>query len=800
MERENGSDLKPYGGEIAIAISGSAQASETGLLGGSYRDSATSESGAHSLSNATVQDKASNGNSTNTQNLRRRLSSRTSESDSTLSELQLRNISMTRSKFSQTKSRVLEVEESNPTGSTLFGQGNELKATIWTDKNSLSKKIKSMRAGNLPVADANGDEDDDESDDTDDDEVEEEQEGDQKNARSQRFKKIGKKLKAMDVIVEWILFICAMAMLVAGLYAPSLKTCIVWGLEIWKWSLLVAVIFCGRLVTKWAKDAIVFVIETKFLFNERVVYFLHGVKQSVRVVIWLGLVLLAWVLLIDRSVKRSKTTTKILNYITKALVSSLIGAVMWMVKTLLVKLIAASFHVKTFFEKIREAISDEYVLWMLSVPTSLKVEENGGNSRPSSKFCCFRPTKLWRNKENKEQIEVEDHKKVVQEKTNHVQKKEEITLKKLGRMKPGKMPASTMGHLIDRIKSSKLSIVSSAVDGSLDDGGEQKDITSRPEAEEAASIIFENVRRRGREYIKKRDLLPFMNKENGSCLLEWFQKVAGQENKISKEPLTDWAVNIFKQREYLSHSLKDAKTAIEELNRILSGIVLVLIVVVWLLLMGFATTKVLLFFSSQILVVVFIFGNTCRTVFEAMIFVFIMHPFDVGDRCVIDGVQMIVEEMDILKTAFLRYDNEMIYYPNAVLATKAIGNFNRSPEKMGDTVNFDVDVSTPSERIEALKAKIKEYIEGNPHHWHRDHSVQIKEIEQMNTMKMALFVNHSTNFQDFLQKMNRRTELMLALKKIFEDVDIKYHLLPQELHISYIGSAVTTSASVIQTR
>ncbi|CDP03109.1 unnamed protein product [Coffea canephora] len=588
----------------------------------------------------------------------------------------------------------------------------------------------------------------------------------------------------MDVIVEWILFICAMAMMVAGLYAPNLKTSILWGLELWKWCLLVAVIFCGRLVTKWAKDAIVFVIETKFLFNERVVYFLHGVKQSVRVVIWLGLVLLAWVLLIDRGVNRSKETTKILNYISKALVSSLIGAVMWMVKTLLVKLIAASFHVKTFFEKIREAISDECVLLMLSVPPMPKVEENGDNSRPS---------------ENKQEIEVEDHKKVVQEKTNHVQKKEEMTLKKLGRMKAGKMPASTMKNLIDRIRSSKLSIVSSALDGSLDDLGEQKDITSRYEAEQAASLIFNNVRRHGREYIKERDLFHFMNEENGTCLLAWFEKVA-EQGKISKESLTDWAVNVYKQREYLSHSLKDAKTAIEELNRILSGVVLVLIVVVWLLLMGFATTKVLVFLSSQILLVVFIFGNTCRTVFEAMIFVFVMHPFDVGDRCVIDGVQMIVEEMDILKTAFYRYDNEMIYYPNAVLATKSIGNFNRSPDKMGDTVNFDVDVSTSFESIEALKAKIKEYIDGNPHHWHPDHSVQIKEIEQMNKMKMALFVNHKMNFQDFLQKMNRRTELMLALKKIFEDVGIKYHLLPQELHISYIGSAVATSASVMQTR
>lgn len=34
------------------------------------------------------------------------------------------------------------------------------------------------------------------------------------------------------------------------------------------------------------------------------------------------------------------------------------------------------------------------------------------------------------------------------------------------------------------------------------------------------------------------------------------------------------------------------------------------------------------------------FGNTCKTAFEAIIFVFVVHPFDVGDRCLIDGVQV----------------------------------------------------------------------------------------------------------------------------------------------------------------
>ena len=56
--------------------------------------------------------------------------------------------------------------------------------------------------------------------------------------------------------------------------------------------------------------------------------------------------------------------------------------------------------------------------------------------------------------------------------------------------------------------------------------------------------------------------------------------------------------------------------------------------------MEFLTPRILVFISAQLLLAVFMFGNSAKTVLEAIIFVFVMHPFDVGDRCVIDGVQV----------------------------------------------------------------------------------------------------------------------------------------------------------------
>lgn len=66
---------------------------------------------------------------------------------------------------------------------------------------------------------------------------------------------------------------------------------------------------------------------------------------------------------------------------------------------------------------------------------------------------------------------------------------------------------------------------------------------------------------------------------------------------------------------------------------------------------------------------------------------------------------MVVEEMNILTTVFLRYDNQKIMYPNSTLSTKSIGNYYRSPD-MGDGVEFCIHISTPAEKIALMKQKI----------------------------------------------------------------------------------------------
>ncbi|XP_051131453.1 mechanosensitive ion channel protein 10-like [Andrographis paniculata] len=575
--------------------------------------------------------------------------------------------------------------------------------------------------------------------------------------------KKGRKTKAVEVI-EWSAFVTITTVLIASLTVNKLKTGFqIWGLEIhlWRWSLMVMVIFCGRLFTEWLTNALVFLIEKNFLLKKKVLYFVFGLKKSVRIVFWLALILVAWLVLIN--VEVDEKASRVRYYITRGIVSTLVGAVLWLLKTLLIKLIASSFHVRTYFDRIQESIFHQYILQALSGPPLLTNSSEGVSSRRSSGKLSFRRPNAGKKAKDGEVIDVD----------------------KLYKMKREKVSAWTMKGLIGVIRDSALRTVYDTIDESVDDESEEQPmaaINSEVEAREAAYRIFKNVAKEGHKYIEEDDLLRFLPKEEVENAIPLFEGAA-ESKRIKRSAFRNWVVKAYNERKYLAHSLTDAKTAIEELNRLASALILVVIIIVWFLLMEIATTQVLVFIASQILLVVFMFGNTAKTVFEAIIFVFIVHPFDVGDRCVVEGAQMIVDEMNILTTIFLKPDNEKVYYPNAVLATKAISNFNRSPEMMGDSVEFAVDFSTSVESIAALKSKIKVYLESKPQQWNPNHMVQMKEIVDADKMIMELYVTHTLNFQNAGERGNRRSDLVLELKRILEELRIRYHLLPQEVEV-----------------
>ncbi len=43
-------------------------------------------------------------------------------------------------------------------------------------------------------------------------------------------------------------------------------------------------------------------------------------------------------------------------------------------------------------------------------------------------------------------------------------------------------------------------------------------------------------------------------------------------------------------------------------------------------------------FSSIVLAFAFVFGNSVKTLYESIIYLFVVHPFDVGDKIIVEAV------------------------------------------------------------------------------------------------------------------------------------------------------------------
>lgn len=89
----------------------------------------------------------------------------------------------------------------------------------------------------------------------------------------------------------------------------------------------------------------------------------------------------------------------------------------------------------------------------------------------------------------------------------------------------------------------------------------------------------------------------------------------------------------------------------------------------------------------------------------SIIFLFIKHPYDVGDRIQLGKDTYTVKEIRLLSTILLNGDNALVQAPNVVLNSEFIINFRRSPE-MSEPFTFDVAYDTTFEQIEALRGRM----------------------------------------------------------------------------------------------
>ncbi|CAM0884092.1 unnamed protein product [Alopecurus aequalis] len=541
----------------------------------------------------------------------------------------------------------------------------------------------------------------------------------------------GKQLDAL-AILQWVSLVLITAALACSASIGMLARKKVWDVHLWKWELLLLALLCGRLASGWVIQMAVLGLGRNILLRKRVLYFVYGVRGAAQNTLWLGLLLAStWYLLL----RRQEVHTAAVSYVMKVLFCLLAATLMRLVKTLLLKVLASSFHVSTYFDRIQGALFDQYVTDALSGPPLVDqgyVFERGG-----------------------------------------------ISIRKLNRLNRRNVSAWNMKKLMKIIRFGTLTTVDQRIQQVT--GESATHIRSEYDSHMAAKKIFHNVATHQSKYIYLADLMRFMGQEEAIKAMNLFEG-AQEYSRVSKRSLKNWVVNAFRERKALALTLNDTKVAVYKLNQMTNVAGGILVFVLWLLILGIATTNFLVFLSSPLLVAVLVFGDTITATFEAVFFLFVMHPFDVGDRCEIEEVQVVVEEMNILTTVFLRYDNLKIYYPNNVLATKPIMNFCRSPD-MGEGIDFSIHVATSVEKLALMKERILRYIDNKKEHWYPGAMVVLRDVDDTNKLKISIWLRHTLNFQDMGMRFVRRELVLQEMIKVLKDLDIEYLMLPLDVNV-----------------
>ncbi|KAH9622442.1 hypothetical protein KSS87_007775 [Heliosperma pusillum] len=244
------------------------------------------------------------------------------------------------------------------------------------------------------------------------------------------------------------------------------------------------------------------------------------------------------------------------------------------------------------------------------------------------------------------------------------------------------------------------------------------------------------------------------------------------------EEITFEKVKLFMERARyscmsLANTLISERDVVNCLNQVIRWIIIAAIFITWLLVTGFATTKVLVVIASPFLAVTFIFGDTAKSLFQGLIFVYVVHPFDVGDLCIIDEQLLEVRRISVWCTFFSSVrsigEQQQVIYPNSVLALKNVTNY-KTNFNLNDQIEF---VSSPDKNItESVKLKIETYLDYEKEKFVPNfHSVEILEIGDK--AKIVVHIKHKlpvtdgwTYFDCLKEKEKRRFKLAIYVQNL----------------------------------
>ncbi|OAL39506.1 hypothetical protein AYO20_01376 [Fonsecaea nubica] len=220
-----------------------------------------------------------------------------------------------------------------------------------------------------------------------------------------------------------------------------------------------------------------------------------------------------------------------------------------------------------------------------------------------------------------------------------------------------------------------------------------------------------------------------------------------------------------RERQSIASSMHDVDQAINVLDSLLCTVVFVAVIFIFVAWLNRNFTTTLATAGTALLSMSFVFATTAQEVLGSCIFLFVKHPFDVGDRVDITDTQYVVERMSLLYTVFRRVkDHKRTQVPNIVLNSLWIDNVSRS-KAMREQIQLYVSFDTKFEDIDLLKKEMTNFVrdKDNARDFQPDVDIEVTGVAEMNKMELRIEIRHKSNWANEAVRAARRNKFMCAL-------------------------------------
>ncbi|KAG9007169.1 hypothetical protein FRB94_014552 [Tulasnella sp. JGI-2019a] len=467
----------------------------------------------------------------------------------------------------------------------------------------------------------------------------------------------------------------------------------------------------------------------------------------------------------------------IVNRVVQALFGS---AIVLLVEKLFVRIIAIRFHQKALADRLNENRVALKALDKLSsaTPAAAKKKQNAARRRSAGPDGALTGSP-YNSRPGTPEIKANgvSHKKNF----STTSEKEKVHGDAVGHAKVKAPKRKKSKAVTDLLKDQLVDLKDAIEQVALKDSkfNREGEIGSLYSARRLAQNLFSNLSSvwPPRHHLLVEDFYPYFRTEADAHVA--FSLFDQDDNgDISKKEMREAVQRIYRERKALSASLKDMSSAVAKLDAVMVGIGLIIIIFICIFVFNPTDSLTSLIpLATIVLGFSFVFGNSAKTVFESLIFIFSTHVYDVGDLIIVDDQILTVKEFGLFATTFRRVDGQEVVAPNSLLATtKLIQNMRRSGSQW-ETTALNISYNTPIEVVEQLKVKLRQYMSEHSREWGTPGvEVWIDNMKFQNEINLTVAMEHRHNWQDWGGRWGRRNLFMKYLRTSLEELEIGYQL------------------------